>query len=139
MQLLLATVISLLAVANGVINFYAEKIWKHKEFYNRSKYDTTINLNVDDPTCCFGTCHEASKDANESQRYHENGNLDKFVSDFIGLDGEALKWAAEVLHKAHDSLSDDVKAQVQVSVKRNASQYIRSPEEQGMLELTTAN
>merc|ERR1712159_892936 len=101
MQLLLATCVSLIAVANWAINFYAEYIWKHKEIYRGSKYDKTVNCNHEDPPCGINCDVNLDKGPTD-KKYGDDQKV--FIKDFISLDGEAIHWAGRVVHKVHEGL-----------------------------------
>eukprot|EP00931_Biecheleriopsis_adriatica_P060995 TRINITY_DN36651_c0_g2_i1.p1 TRINITY_DN36651_c0_g2~~TRINITY_DN36651_c0_g2_i1.p1 ORF type:complete len:521 (-),score=76.17 TRINITY_DN36651_c0_g2_i1:37-1599(-) len=105
LQLLLATFMSLLAIANAVVNLYAQKLWRHKDVYRGGKYDSTISLDHDDPICGFQ--FQVDEDIANKKRY--GGQADDFIKDFISLDGEALRWAGTVVHQVHEDLLDSMK------------------------------
>jgi len=110
MQLLLATCVSLLSIANMVVNSYAESLWRHSDKYKRSKYDATVDLNKD--SICGLDVDKLIGEAGDQTRYDDHDQNHEFVTDFIGLDGEALRFAATVIHKAHRDGDDEHKDHV---------------------------
>merc|ERR1712216_473314 len=135
MQLLLATAVSLFSIANLIVNTYAENIWKHSRTYKMSKYDTTIDLNAYDSLC--GVAIEPGT-VSVPKTYTDDSTNHNFVEDFIGLDGEALRFAATLMFKVHqEAISkdarDDIKKDIGTHIyahRQTAAGYVSLPENQ---------
>jgi hypothetical protein len=124
LQLLLATFVSLVSIANLALNFYAEHIWHHKEAYNRSKYDRTVSLNHEDPICCCLGCAEDPNEDTKVAAYRDAHEA--FVDDLVALDGNALRWAGVVLHKTHETLHSDHQEDIQRRVSMKSARSVSS-------------
>lgn len=123
-QLILATLVSLLAVAGAVVNFYAESVWRHGDLYQKSKYDSTVSMDSGDYICCIPVPEDT---ATTQKNYSGARGKTALEQDLVALDGEALRWAALVMHKVHSTMPQEHQDELQIVRNQSAS---LSPEKQ---------
>jgi hypothetical protein len=118
LQLVMATCATLLAIANAVVNSFAESMWKHKKTYQGVKYDTSVDLNHED-MCCFQQLTGADGDPDSIRLLHEKWDKDPqvFAHEFQSLDGEALRWAGMLIQEIHKDLHPAKKDEISTRAK----------------------
>jgi len=94
--LVLASALALLSISYTIVDSFATYCWTYATRFYAYKWVTTVNFNSREccPTLCSGGISTHRRKVWEESK-------EKFVRDFISLDGECLRDVAQLIHDIH--------------------------------------